>query len=107
MSNFKNNFTDKKIDYWKTYNTWHALAVLQYNNGLLNMLKITRSACNLQHFSETDNQNISKIAEEWKKQNQRNFNNLAKQNEERGKKIEEQKTNLETFNWDKVSIKLI
>ncbi|UZO26693.1 uncharacterized protein OCT59_018907 [Rhizophagus irregularis] len=45
-------FQDKKIDYWKTYSTRHALAVLQYNN-------------------------------------------------ERGKKIKEQKTNLETFDWDK------
>jgi len=68
------------------------------------MLKIARSACNIQYFSETDEQNINKIAEEQKKQNQRNCNNIAKRNEERGKKIQEQKTNLETFDWDKVSI---
>ncbi|PKC53074.1 hypothetical protein RhiirA1_480080, partial [Rhizophagus irregularis] len=53
----------------------------------------------------TDEQNISKIAEERKRQNQRNSNNIAKRNEERGKKIQEQKTSIETFDWDKVSIK--
>jgi len=99
-------FHDKKIDYWKTYSTRHALAVLQYNSGLLNMLKIARSACNLQEFSEIDKQNISQIAEGRKKQSQRNSNNIAKRNEERGKKIQEQRTNLETFDWDKVYFKI-
>ncbi|CAJ0746409.1 7566_t:CDS:2, partial [Entrophospora sp. SA101] len=46
----------------------HALAVLQYNNGLLNMLEIS---------------------------------SIAERNQERGKKIQEQKRNLETFDWDK------
>ncbi|CAB5204054.1 unnamed protein product [Rhizophagus irregularis] len=50
---------------------------------------------------DADEQNISKIAEERKRQNQRNSNNIAKRNEERGKKIQEQKTSIETFDWDK------
>ena len=54
-------FLDKKIDYWKTYSTRHALAILKYNDGLLNMLEISRMTCNLQQFSEKDKQNISKI----------------------------------------------
>ena len=95
-------FQDKKIDFWKTYRTRHALAILQYNNGLLNMLEITRSACNLQQYSEKDKENIGKIVGEREKRNQRNSDGIAKRNQERGEKIQEQKNNLEMFDWDKV-----
>ncbi|CAH1767797.1 839_t:CDS:2 [Entrophospora sp. SA101] len=94
-------FQDKKIDYWKTYSTRHALAVLQYNNGLLNMLEISRSACNIQQLSEADKYNINQISEQRIKQNQKNVISIAERNQERGKKIQEQKRNLETFDWDK------
>lgn len=96
-------FQDKKIDYWKTYSTRHSLAVLQYNNGLLNMLEISRSACNIQQLSEADKYNINQISEQRIKQNQKNIISIAERNQERGEKIQEQKRNLETFDWDKVN----
>ena len=61
------------------------------------MLEITRSACNLKKFSEIDKKNIYKIAEEREKQNQRNFNTIDQRNKEHGKKIQEQRSSLETF----------
>ncbi|CAJ0762695.1 10462_t:CDS:2 [Entrophospora sp. SA101] len=65
------------------------------------MLEISRSACNIQQLSEADKYNINQISEQRIKQNQKNVISIAERNQERGKKIQEQKRNLETFDWDK------
>ncbi|CAJ0636414.1 2898_t:CDS:10, partial [Entrophospora sp. SA101] len=48
-----------------------------------------------------DGNKITVSDDELEKQNQKNIISIAERNQERGKKIQEQKRNLETFDWDK------
>ncbi|CAG8604285.1 4137_t:CDS:2, partial [Ambispora gerdemannii] len=68
----KLNYTDKKVDFAKSFSARHGLAVLHNNNDLLEMLKVIRQAGNLPEFSEQDQINIEKI---WKqRESKRKYN---------------------------------
>ncbi|CAG8559790.1 34472_t:CDS:10, partial [Gigaspora margarita] len=97
----KLNYTDKKVDFTKSFSAWHGLAVLHNNNGLLEMLEVVRWAGNLLEFSEQDQINIGKI---WKQREVKRNCNIAeinKQNVLRNKKIAETKKQMEEFDFSK------
>ncbi|RIB12705.1 P-loop containing nucleoside triphosphate hydrolase protein [Gigaspora rosea] len=97
----KLNYTDKKINFAKSFSARHGLAVLHNNNSFLEMLEVIRRAGILPEFSEQDLINIGKI---WKqRQDKRNCNiaEINKRNVLQSKKIAETKKQIEEFDFSK------
>jgi len=55
-------FLDKKIDYWKTYSTRHACAVMLHNLGFVETMKNISLQCGRMEFSCADLNNLQKMA---------------------------------------------
>ena len=98
----KLSFVSKLIDYWKTYSTRHALAVIHNNSGLLSMLQDIRAQKGLSAFSENDILNIEHLSNERELQRQRNQQDIHIHNAAKVAKIVQQKKNLEMFDFDQV-----
>ncbi|RIB21140.1 P-loop containing nucleoside triphosphate hydrolase protein [Gigaspora rosea] len=100
----KLNYTDKKVDYAKSFSARHGLAVLHNNNGLLEMLEIVKQVGNLLEFSKEDEFNIGRI---WKQREDKRKCNVAeinKRNVLRAKKIEETRKQIEEFDFSKLQL---
>jgi len=91
---------DKKIDFWASFKARHAIAILDHNEGLLEVIKIARKIKGLSFLSENDIENIEKIALTHDVQRSRNLKNIHARNIERENKIMEQRQQLEAFNYD-------
>ncbi|CAJ0759441.1 6998_t:CDS:2, partial [Entrophospora sp. SA101] len=92
-------------DYENTIMTYYNSCVYAASGRKLDGNKITVSDDELEKVQIADKYNINQISEQRIKQNQKNVISIAERNQERGKKIQEQKRNLETFDWDKEKIK--
>ncbi|CAG8620650.1 16027_t:CDS:10, partial [Gigaspora rosea] len=66
FNHVKLNYTDKKVDYAKSFLARHGLAVLHNNSGLLEMLEVIRQAGNSSEFSEQNALRAKKITETQK-----------------------------------------
>ena len=57
-------YLDKQIDYWASYSTWHALAVLDQNDGLDVMISKVYTATTGKDFSYSDVYNTQNFVKE-------------------------------------------
>ena len=67
---------DKRIDYWASYSTQHALAVIDQNDGLDAMISKVRVAATGTDFSHPDTCNILKFVHERSQQVIKNRNTI-------------------------------
>jgi len=95
-------YLDKRIDYWASYSTRHALAVLDQNDGLDIMISKVRVAATEKEFSHSDMCNILKFVQERSQQNIRNRNTIQQRNEIRKEKFSNDRKELAGFDFDKV-----
>jgi hypothetical protein len=95
-------YLDKRIDYWASYSTRHALAVLDQNDGLDVMISKVRMAATEKDFSHSDICNILKFTQERSQQNVRNRNTIQQRNEIRKEKFSNDRKELAGFDFDKV-----
>jgi hypothetical protein len=99
-------FLDKKIDYWRTYMARHACAVMLQNLGLVEMIMAVRSGFTAYGFSQTDLQNLEKIANQVKAKQLSNRVNLEERNQNRCAKYAEAREELHGADFSSVSILL-
>ncbi|GES81564.1 DNA helicase RecQ [Rhizophagus clarus] len=93
-------YTNKLIDYYKSYQARHACAILHNNYGIDILIKIMRSIEEVSDLSVKDYINLKKMLDVRQQQRQKNQKEITQCNEERGKKIDEQKKQTETFDFD-------
>jgi hypothetical protein len=104
FNRLKLNYTEKKIDYPKSFRARHALSVIHNNNGFIELQRKVRIAGNLVSFSDQDEKNLFKI---WKQKEQKRKSNLMAietRNKKRAGKIIDQKKRLESFDFSQVLI---
>ncbi|CAG8636544.1 8634_t:CDS:10, partial [Funneliformis mosseae] len=73
FNHLKLNYTEKKIDYPKSFRACHVLLIIHNNNGFIELQRKVRIAGNLASFSDQDEKNLFKI---WKQKEQKRKNNL-------------------------------
>ncbi len=95
-------YLNKQIDYWASYSTRHALAVIDQNDRLDIMISKIRIAAIEIDFSYSDIYNILKFVQKRSQQVIRNRNTIQQQNEKRKKQFANEKKELASFDFDKV-----
>jgi len=98
----KLNYTEKKIDYPKSFRARHALSIIHNNNGFIELQRKVRIVGNLASFSDQDEKNLFKI---WKQKEQKRKSNLMAietRNKKWVEKIIDQKKRLESFDFSQV-----
>ncbi|RIB01530.1 hypothetical protein C2G38_2256135 [Gigaspora rosea] len=76
-------YLDKKIDYWKSFEVWHALAILHYNEGYLSIMASIREYTCEKDFSENDFLNLTLIEYKRTNQQQLNISRICERNNKR------------------------
>jgi hypothetical protein len=102
FNRIKLNYTEKKIDYPKSYRARHALSIIHNNNGFVDLQCTVQAAGNLVIFSDQDEKNLLSI---WKQREQKRQVNIAAietRNKTRAEKIINQKKQLEGFDYSQV-----
>ena len=95
-------YLDKRIDYWGSYSTRHALAVLDQNDGLDVMISKVRTAATEKDFSYSDISNILNFAKERSQNVLKNRSTIQQRNEVRKEKFANDKKELAGFDFNKV-----
>ncbi|EXX74195.1 hypothetical protein RirG_053340 [Rhizophagus irregularis DAOM 197198w] len=95
-------YLDKRIDYWASYNTRHALAVLGQNDELDVMMAKVYTAATNKDFSYPDMCNILNFVKERSQKVSINHNTIQQRNEARKEKFANDRKELSGFNFDKV-----
>ena len=93
---------DKRIDYWTSYSTRHALAVLDQNDGLDVMISKVHTAATEKDFSYSDICNILNFAKERSQNVYKNRSTIQQRNEARKEKFANDRKELAGFDFDKV-----
>lgn len=96
-------YTSKLIDYYISYQTRHALAILHNNEGICELVNIAHQACN-SFLSSQDLLNIAKIEKERDQKQIKNISRIEKRNIERASVLQNLRTDLNFFNWNQVII---
>nr|CAG8472815.1 410_t:CDS:10 [Entrophospora candida] len=78
-------FLDKKIDFWKSFQTRHVLAVIKHNECLLELLQVSRLVPEFEALSLYDIENIKKLENNHTRQNKINVSNIVQRSIQRGK----------------------
>ncbi|GBC33646.2 putative sgs1 protein [Rhizophagus irregularis DAOM 181602=DAOM 197198] len=94
-------YLDKRIDYWASYNTRHALAVLGQNDELDVMMAKVYTAATNKDFSYPDMCNILNFVKERSQKVSINHNTIQQRNEARKEKFANDRKELSGFNFDK------
>ncbi|RHZ48037.1 hypothetical protein Glove_562g38 [Diversispora epigaea] len=94
-------YLDKRIDYWASYCTRHALIVIDQNDGLDIMISKICMAAIGKEFINSDMHNISNFVQERSQQVIRNRNIIQQRNEARKVKFANEKQELAGFDFDK------
>ncbi|CAG8770802.1 15565_t:CDS:10, partial [Gigaspora margarita] len=92
-------YLNKKIDYWNSYRSRHALAVLHNNEGYLYILFSLRELYGTVPYSEEDIKNIGLFKLEHEQQQLRNIKTIHKRNQNRAKQYELEKKELIGFDF--------
>src|SRR5437868_6274206 len=100
-------YANKLIDYYKSYQARHACAIIHNNYGIDLLIETLRSIEEVSNLSPEDYINLKKIINIRQQQRQKNQKEITQRNEERGKKIDEQKKQMETFDFDQVFLFLL
>ena len=95
-------YLDKRIDYWASYSTRHALAVLDQNDGLDVMISKVHTAATEKEFSHSDICNILDFIKERSQNILRNRSTIQQRNEARKDKFANDRKELAGFDFDKV-----
>uniref|UniRef100_U9TP61 DNA 3'-5' helicase n=1 Tax=Rhizophagus irregularis (strain DAOM 181602 / DAOM 197198 / MUCL 43194) TaxID=747089 RepID=U9TP61_RHIID len=94
-------YLDKRIDYWASYSTRHALAVLDQNDGLDVMISKVRAAATEKDFSYSDICNILNFVKERSQNVLKNRSTIQQRNEARKEKFANDRKELAGFDFDK------
>ncbi|RIB09680.1 hypothetical protein C2G38_2044120 [Gigaspora rosea] len=92
-------YLDKKIDFWKSFNGRHALAIIYHNDGYAKVLETIRYGYTSESFTIQDKINIEKIENIRKDQQVRNVKNIYLCNTERANIYLNEKNKLQGFNF--------
>ena len=93
---------DKRIDYWASYSTRHALVVIDQNDGLDVMISKVRLAATEKDFSYSDICNILSFVKERSQNVLKNRSTIQQRNETRKEKFANDRKELAGFDFDKV-----
>ena len=93
-------YTNKLIDYYKSYQARHACAIIHNNYGVDLLIETIQSIEEVSDLSIEDYINLKKMLDLRQQQRQKNQEKITQRNEERGRKIEEQKKQTEMFDFD-------
>ncbi|CAB4423509.1 unnamed protein product [Rhizophagus irregularis] len=94
-------YLDKRINYWASYSTWHALAVLDQNDGLDVMISKVRTVATEKDFSYSDICNILNFVKKRSQNVFKNHSTIQQRNEARKEKFANDRKELAGFDFDK------